>query len=175
MTLAHLNSLDEPGFLAQLDGIVEHSPWVVQRAWAQRPFGTRRALFETLARCIREASSSEQLTLLRAHPELAGQEARAGTMTVESNDEQGRLGLLSLNPADWDRLNTLNQRYRERFGFPFMIALRLHASLASVFEAFERRLPNSAEQERALALTQVCEVMRGRLELLVAEPGGAPA
>lgn len=169
-----LQALDESGFVARLGGVVELSPWVVQRAWQRRPFASREAVFEALAGCIRSAPLDEQLALLRAHPELAGREAVAGTMTPESNAEQGRLGLLALSHDDWERLNALNTRYRERFGFPFLVALRLHDSLTSVFDSFERRLNNDPPQERDEALGQVCEVMRGRLERILAE-AGAPA
>ena len=95
-----------------------------------------------LARAIRQAPRSQQLALLRVHPELAGSEATAGTMTADSNSEQDRLGLLSLHPDDLARLTDLNRRYRERFGFPYVAAMRLHGSLADVFRSFEQRLHN---------------------------------
>lgn len=169
-----LQTIDESGFVERFESVVELSPWVVCGAWQRRPFASREAVLEALVACIRAASPGEQLALLRAHPELAGREAVAGTMTSESNAEQGRLGLLALNHADWTRLNRLNQCYRERFGYPFMVALRLHASLESVFEMFERRLANEPAQEREEALGQVYEVMRGRLEKILSE-AGAPA
>lgn len=166
-----LQALDESGFVERLGSVVELSPWVVRGAWQRRPFASREAVWEALVACIRAASPDAQLALLRAHPELAGREAVAGTMTPESNAEQGRLGLLALNRADWTRLNRLNQCYRERFGYPFMVALRLHASLESVFEMFERRLANAPDQEREEALGQVFEVMRGRLEKILSDVG----
>jgi OHCU decarboxylase len=112
---------------------------------------------------IHGAGEARQLALLRSHPELAGQEARAGTMTPDSQSEQGRLGLLTLDAATVQQIEALNLRYRERFGFPFIVALRLHDSLASVLQTGETRLTNDDHTERHRALQQVCEVMRGRL------------
>jgi 2-oxo-4-hydroxy-4-carboxy-5-ureidoimidazoline decarboxylase len=163
VTLATVNALDETAFGTLLGGVVEHSPWVAQTAWIERPFPSLDALFDALRRSIQQARPARQLALLRVHPELAGSEAVAGTMTTESNEEQGRLGLLSLAPEDFARLTDLNRRYRERFGFPYVAAMRLHRSLADVFHGLEQRLTNDLDTEFPLAIAQVCEVMRGRL------------
>ncbi len=161
-------ALDEARFGELLGPVVEHSPWVARRAWAARPFANPEQLYRALADVILGASEAEQLALLRSHPELAGQEARAGTMTADSQSEQGRLGLLSLDASTVHRIENLNQRYRDRFGFPFIAALRLHSSLASVLQAFDERLRQDDATERGEALQQVCEVMRGRLNQTVA-------
>ena len=164
LTLTSIRALDEDSFVARLGPVVEHSPWVARRARTRGPFATRQALFDALAAEIYGADSTEQLALLRVHPELAGQEARAGSMTADSQSEQGRLGLLRLDAATVRRIEDLNRRYRERFGFPFIAALRLHASLASVLADGESRLNHDDVTERRTALEQVCKVMRGRLE-----------
>ena len=164
-----LSALDESGFMQLLGGVVELSPWVVQQTWKNRPFASREAVFEALRDGILHAPRDAQLALLRGHPELAGREAVAGTMTPESNAEQSRLGLLALSRAELEHLNDLNRRYRERFGMPFVVALRLHPSLHSVFTDFENRLGLSADEELQNALQQVCAVMRGRLEQTLAD------
>jgi 2-oxo-4-hydroxy-4-carboxy-5-ureidoimidazoline decarboxylase len=161
--LSTLSTLDQATFCELLGGVVEHSPWVARQAWSDRPFANLDALYDALARAIRQATRSQQLALLRVHPELAGREATAGTMTADSNSEQGRLGLLNLHTEDLARLSDLNRRYRERFGFPYVAAMRLHGSLADVFRSFEQRLHNDPDTELAVSLLQVCEVMRGRL------------
>lgn len=161
-------ALDEARFGELLGPVVEHSPWVARRAWAARPFANPEQLYRALAEVILGANDAEQLALLRSHPELAGQEARAGTMTPDSQSEQGRLGLLTLDASTVKRIENLNQRYRDRFGFPFIAALRLHATLASVLQAFDERLRQDDATERGEALQQVCEVMRGRLNQTVA-------
>lgn len=169
-----LDSLDEAAFCARLGPVVEHSAWVARQAWASRPFADWASLYDALSRAIHGADEARQLVLLRSHPELAGQEARAGTMTSDSQSEQGRLRLLALDAATVQRIESLNRRYRERFGFPFIAALRLHDSVASVLQAGEARLANDARTERHNALQQVCEVMRGRLAQAVSPPP-APA
>jgi 2-oxo-4-hydroxy-4-carboxy-5-ureidoimidazoline decarboxylase len=176
LTLAEIRTLDEDRFVERLGPMVEHSPWVARRAWGRGPFATRQSLFDALSTEIREAGNDEQLALLRVHPELAGQEARAGSMTADSQSEQGRLGLLRLDASTVRRIEDLNRRYRERFGFPFIAALRLHASLDSVLADGERRLTHDEVTERRIALEQVCEVMRGRLERTVTdEPTPTPS
>ncbi len=163
LPIAALQALDHAGFVARLGGVVEHSPWVVERAWAQAPFACFNGLYDALARCIHDAARPEQIALLRVHPELAGREAVAGTMTPDSRAEQARLGLMALSPQGMARLSALNRTYQARFGFPFVVALRLHDSLASVMLAGEARLAHDLDTELPIALSQVCEVMRGRL------------
>jgi OHCU decarboxylase len=163
LPFAAFKALDQHGFAALLGPVVEHSAWVAAHTWIARPFQDWEALADAMARTLHGADKERQLALLRLHPELAGQEALAGTMTPESQSEQGRLGLMHLSPGAFQRLASLNQRYQARFGFPFIVALRLHASLESVFASLEDRLNNGADTERALALGQVVEVMRGRL------------
>ena len=118
---------------------------------------------------VRAADAAARVGLLRAHPELAGSEAAAGTLTADSTSEQVRLGMHALDPAELARMADLNRRYRERFGIPCIIALRLHADRASVFAEFERRLVGTPAGEEAAALEQVGHITRGRLERLVEE------
>lgn len=174
LTLTELRALDETAFNARLGSVVEHSPWVAERAWSLRPFDSQSALFDAMVSVIRSADAARQLALLCAHPELAGQEAQAGTMTTDSQSEQARLGLLSLDAATVQRIAALNQRYRERFGYPFIAALRLHHTLASVFDAFDQRMAHDETTEHRAALQQICEVMRGRLARVVQPDAPAP-
>lgn len=167
--LADLQALPQAEFEAALAQAVEHAPWVARRAWASRPFEDVDALVRAMRDVILDASAADQIALLRGHPELAGVEARTGRMTADSTTEQGRLGLDRLDTATLDRLQTLNRRYRDRFGHPLVVALRLHADLASVLHEAELRLANAAGAERLLSLQQVCEVMSGRVRRLVGD------
>lgn len=167
-TLDHLNGLDEASFVERLGSTVEHAPWVARAAWQQRPFANTEAVFVAMRAAILAAKPDAQRALLCGHPELAGREAVAGQMTDDSTSEQGRLGLLSLSATQWTQLQSLNQRYRERFGIPLIVALRLHSSLGSVLDSAAARLQHTPEQEWATALDQVCEVMRGRLQRALA-------
>ena len=122
-----------------------------------------------MAAVLRDAPVQTQVALFRLHPELAGAEAVAGRLTDASAGEQGRLGLTRLDPAEFARLDKLNRLYRARFGFPCIIALRLHRDLAGVFAAFEGRIAASPESELTANLEQICDVMRGRLAALLGD------
>ena len=150
--------------MVAVGGVVEHSPWVAERAFVYRPFSGVETLHAALMKCIRDASPDEQVALFNVHPELAGREAVAGTMTADSTGEQGRLGLTALSAAELAELTALNRRYREEFGFPFIAALRLHPNRQSMVTSFRDRIDNPRETEIANAISQIAEIVRGRLE-----------
>jgi chitin deacetylase len=158
-----LGGLDRDGFVAALGGVFEHSPWVARRAWEYRPFASVEALHAAMMRVMHGAGPEEQLALIRAHPELAGREAAEGTLTEDSTSEQGRLGFTALSRAEFERMAELNRRYREKFGFPCIVALRLHRDRASVMAEMERRLANDRATELTNALEQIGHITRGRL------------
>jgi 2-oxo-4-hydroxy-4-carboxy-5-ureidoimidazoline decarboxylase len=161
--LAALNA-DRDAFMAAIGSVVEHSPWVAERAFVYRPFSSVDALHGGLMKCIRDASAEEQIALFKVHPELAGREAIEGQMTAESTGEQGRLGLTALSAAELAELTALNKGYRERFGFPFIAALRLHPDRQSMIGSFRARIENRRELEIANVIDQIAEIVRGRLE-----------
>ncbi|MBR0567300.1 2-oxo-4-hydroxy-4-carboxy-5-ureidoimidazoline decarboxylase [Azoarcus sp. L1K30] len=163
LALEQINALPAAGFVAVLGEVVEHSPWVVERAAAARPFASVWSLHAALQAAMHAATLDERLHLLRGHPELAGREALAGEMTDDSSLEQARLGLTRLQAAELARLTELNRAYRERFGYPFITALRLHPDLVSIFDEMTRRLDNPPTVEMGIALAQIGEVVRGRL------------
>ena len=152
--------------LAEVRGVFEHSPWVAERAWLRGPFGSVDALHAAMMDVVRAASREEQLALVRAHPELAGREAAERTLTHDSSTEQGRLGFTALSKKELLEIAALNRNYREKFGFPCIVALRLHSSRASVIEEMRRRLGNNGETELRNALEQIGHITRGRLEKL---------
>ena len=167
ITLAQLNAMDQRKFESTLGGVVEHSPWVVRSVWSRRPFHSLSELASALTGVILEAGTEQQMKLLAAHPEFAGQEAIAGTMTTESTSEQGLLGLNALAQSQHGRLININRVYRQRFCFPLIIALRVHDNLESVFLEAERRLGHDKTTELRLAMDQVGLVIQGRLESLI--------
>ena len=118
---------------------------------------------------VAEASLDEKLALIRAHPELAGREAEEGALTADSSSEQGRLGFTALARDEFLQMQDLNRAYREKFGFPCIVALRLHASRESVIAEMQRRLGNNAQTELHNALEQIGHITRGRLDRLCAE------
>src|SRR5882672_4965330 len=160
---------DKQAFVARFGGVFEHSPWVAERVWHKRPFASAEALHREMMHAVRNARSAEILALVRAHPELAGREAKAGELTADSSGEQGRLGFTSLGRDEFLKMQAINRAYREKFGFPCIVALRLHATRQSVVAEMERRLGNNAEQELANALEQIGHITRGRLQKLFGE------
>ena len=145
-----------------LGGIFEDSPWVAERAWETRPFRTVEELHAAMCAVVTRASRGERLALLRAHPDLAGKAARAGAMSASSVAEQAGAGLDRLTDDELARFERLNAAYRERFGFPFIIAVRRHDK-GAIFAAFERRLQNTVEQEIDGALEHVFDITGMRL------------
>jgi 2-oxo-4-hydroxy-4-carboxy-5-ureidoimidazoline decarboxylase len=165
-SIQELNTVSPRVYMEALGGIVEHSPWVAERAFLKRPFAAVGDLHAKLMDCVRAASVAEKVALFNQHPELAGREAVAGSMTESSTSEQARLGLDRLPPAQFERLSRLNRAYRERFGFPFIAAVRLHGDLESLLGQFEARLRNDAETEMDVAVQQISEIVFGRLTTL---------
>ena len=166
-TLNTVNTADLGGFVVLLGGVFEHSSWIAERAWGERPFGSLEALHGAMLRVVRAASRDAQIALVRAHPELAGREASSGELTADSSSEQGRLGFTALDRDELERIAHINRAYREKFGFPCIVALRLHRDRNSVLAEMERRLANNADTELANALDQIGYITRGRLEKLL--------
>jgi OHCU decarboxylase len=120
-------------------------------------------LHDALMRAARSMSRNEKLDLIKAHPEIAGREAVAGTLTPDSTSEQDRLGFTALTRAELDRVSELNRRYREKFGFPVIVALALHTTRDTVISEMERRISNDVETEIDNALEQIGHITRARV------------
>ena len=142
-----------------MNALFEHSPWVEARADARPSSGDRHA---DLMAVVQDAAPEEQLALIRAHPELAGKAAVDGSLTQASAAEQASAGLDRLTQAEFDRFHALNTAYREKFGFPFIICVRL-TDKAGILAAMERRLANDRDTEITTALEQIGEIVRLRL------------
>lgn len=166
-SMAAIDALTRAEFVGLLGGIFEHSPWVAEGVADRRPFATVDALHAAMRSVVEAAPRERKLALLNAHPELAGREARAGSLTASSTAEQARAGLDALSAAEVQRIAELNAAYRARFGFPFIVAVRDHTK-ASIFATFEARLAHDPETEFAEALRQVYRITRLRLDTLAA-------
>jgi beta-ureidopropionase / N-carbamoyl-L-amino-acid hydrolase len=162
ISLDRLNALAPADFVAALGGIFEHSPWVAERAAAARPFRSSAQLLDAMRAIVFAASSEEQLALIRAHPELAGKAAIRNELTVESTREQKGAGLDSCTPDEFARLHELNTAYRDRFAFPFIIAVKGHTP-ASIIRAMEQRLRHDVAVEQRTALEQIGRIAGFRL------------
>ena len=170
-TLSDLNTCEPAAFVETLRGIYEHSPWIPERAAAQRPFASIAALKFALQGAVTAASVDEQLGLIRAHPELAGKAAIAGKLTAESTGEQAKSGLNLCSAAEFAALHGLNADYNAKFGFPFILAVKgptgQGLTREAVIETFSRRLKNQRPDEMAECLRQIHRIAEIRINELL--------
>lgn len=159
-----LNALPSDAFVARLGGIYEHSPWIAERTYAARPFASVDALHATMQAAMLQASPEEQLALVRAHPELLGR-LEAAELTAASRSEQAGAGLDRCTAEQKTRMRALNDRYREKFGFPFIVAVK-GLDWAGIITSMESRLAHDREAELATALSEIGRIARFRLEAL---------
>lgn len=169
VTLAEINAAATERCVALLSVVVERAPWLLRDVPDARPFGDVDAVADAVEAAIRDADAEARLRLLRGHPELAGDEALAGTMTAESRDEQGRLGLTTPTRQARDRLTAVNEAYRDRFGWPYVVALHRIPDLGALLADAERRLRGAPRVEIHLALNEVVSVMRARCRRLIVD------
>ncbi|WP_428374707.1 2-oxo-4-hydroxy-4-carboxy-5-ureidoimidazoline decarboxylase [Lichenicoccus sp.] len=162
--LAALSGLDPQSFSARLGHVFERSAWVADHAWAARPFASVEALHAAMVQAVREAGPDAVLALLRRHPELAA----PGRLTAASAAEQGGIGLTDLDSMAVVAFEDTNRRYRERFGFPFIIAVRGQRDPSAILAAMQRRLANAPDQEYETAFGEVARIARYRLDDIVA-------
>ncbi|WP_250472179.1 2-oxo-4-hydroxy-4-carboxy-5-ureidoimidazoline decarboxylase [Caballeronia sp. GAFFF1] len=167
-TLEKLNSMPADAFVTVLAGIFEHSPWVAEIAAKKRPFSSVDELHATMSQAVEAAGEEKQLALINAHPELAGKAAVRGELTAESTREQSGAGLNLCAQEEFDKLQALNTAYREKFGFPFILAVRgydRHGIIAN----FEARVNHDRAQELRTSLDQIYRIARFRLDDLIAQ------
>jgi 2-oxo-4-hydroxy-4-carboxy-5-ureidoimidazoline decarboxylase len=164
--MAAINAMDRAAFVEKFGGIFENSSWVAEQAWARRPFADVDTMHAAMVDVAKFASAPRQLALLQAHPDLAGKEAKAGAMTASSVTEQASAGLNALSKEEMTQVSDLNAAYKAKFGFPFIIAVRMHSKEGIFFE-FSRRLRNDTATEYANDLQNVYAITRLRLAKLL--------
>jgi 2-oxo-4-hydroxy-4-carboxy-5-ureidoimidazoline decarboxylase len=162
LKLAEVNALDPELFTIRLRPVFEHSPWIAARTAKARPFGSREELHAALSRTVHGAREDEKLALIRAYPDPVGD----AVLTNESRTEQESAGLADLSAEEIERFQDLNRRYREKFGFPFVICVRLN-NKDSILQAFAKRLENSRVEEIETALGEICKIAELRLRDLI--------
>lgn len=162
MTLAALNSADRAAFTAALGHLFEHSPWVAEETWPQRPFRDEAHLHAALCATMRGATRERQRALIQAHPDLAGRLAQQDKLTRDSAKEQASAGLGGLAAEELAEFKRLNEAYRARFGFPFIVCARL-SNKAAILAAMQARAGNSADEEFQTALSEIAKIAQLRL------------
>ena len=154
-------------FVERFGDIFEHSPQITERTHRMRltaEHDSPETLHAAFMQTVLAMSHDEKLALIKAHPELAGHEAAGGTLTRDSIGEQGRLGFTALTRAELERISDINRRYREKFGFPCIVALALHGTRDTVIAEMDRRVSNDVQTELANALEQIGHITRRRLD-----------
>lgn len=164
-----LNKADKQAFLAALGAVYEHAPWVAEAALASRPFKGVAELHAAMERAVRNAAPDRQIALMKGHPDLAGKAARAGDVTAESAAEQAGAGLNRLTEVEYAQFHKLNDAYKARFGFPFIVCVRRHGK-ESILREFERRLADSPEAELRTAVEEITRIAALRLDEKVSAP-----
>ena len=164
--MATINGLDRLAFVQKFGGIFENSPWVAEQASDKRPFANVDAMHAAMVEVAKLAPAPRQLALLQSHPDLAGKEAQAGGMTASSVTEQASAGLNALSKDEMTQISDLNAAYKRKFGFPFIIAVRMHTKEGILFD-FHHRLQNDTVTEYANDLQNVYAITRLRLAKLL--------
>jgi len=163
LTLTQVNALDRTSFVAALGHLFEGTPWIVEVAWDARPFATLDTLQNALVAVMYAAPVERQVALIRAHPDLVGRAALAGTLTPASTGEQAAAGLDSLTSDEIATFTRLNDEYRERFSFPFVICARENKK-ESILAGFAQRLTHTRDEEITTALGEIAKICRLRLQ-----------
>lgn len=162
--IAQLNQMSQEAFVDALGTVFEQTPAIAYQAWCQRPFANRMELHQRMVHAVKAMSQQEQLALIQAHPDL-GSKAKMAEASVQ---EQAGVGLDRLSPSEYERFQTLNRAYKDKFGFPFIVAVKNHTK-DSILEAFERRLKNTVEAEKEQALAEIFQIAQFRLLQLIDE------
>jgi N-carbamoyl-L-amino-acid hydrolase len=170
--LDELNQLASPQFVATLEGIFEHSPWIAERAAVRRPFGSRLQLLDAMRAVVDAATPVEQLALINAHPKLGARGRPRQQLTQASSREQRRAGLDACSDEEFAHLERVNADYTASFGFPFILAVRGHDP-GSIIAQMERRLRHDPAQEIRTALREIALIAGYRLADVVASSAAA--
>jgi 2-oxo-4-hydroxy-4-carboxy-5-ureidoimidazoline decarboxylase len=166
VSLSDLNAYGKADFVAHLANVFEYSPWIAEQAADARPFAGVNALFAAMKSVVERATEEKRLTLIKTHPDLANKTQRAAGLTAESHAEQNSVGLDRLSDAEFAAFERVNDAYRSKFGFPYIICVRRHTK-DSILRDFERRLPNDAAAEINASIAEICRIAALRLDQLV--------
>src|SRR6202045_879069 len=164
--LSDLNACSNSDFVTALANIFEYSPWIAEQAASSRPFAGIGPLFDAMKAAVDRAPSELRLALIQAHPDLANKTQRAAGLTAESNAEQNSVGLDRLSDAEYEAFERVNNAYRSKFGFPYIVWVRRHTR-DSILRDFERRLPHDAKTEAQTSILGVFRIAALRLDQLV--------
>ncbi len=162
------SQISEDQFMNRFGGVYEHSPWVAAGVWQRgldKTTDSPDALADRMASEVEAADEQRQMSLIRAHPDLGGRAAIAGELTAESAREQAGAGLDACTPEQFRRLQALNDAYVEKFGFPFIVAVK-GMQRDDILSSMAERVENDADTERRRALDEIHRIARFRLHAM---------
>lgn len=163
MTLDELNAMEQQPFTEALGTIFENSPWVAEKAWESKPFSSREELHEAMLGAVRFSPQEIRIKLFRAHPDLAAR-IKMGDHSVR---EQQGAGLDQLSPEEYEWFSAQNRFYTEKFGFPFILAVK-GKTKDDIKASMAERVHHTQEQEEARALNEIGKITGFRLADLLA-------
>jgi N-carbamoyl-L-amino-acid hydrolase len=167
ITLARINTSPPDVAAKMLDGLYEHTPWIVGQAMAQRPFKSLAHLKHVMAVVLDEAGDEAKKDLIRAHPELAGKAMVSNTLTAESTNEQQKAGLTQCTHDEFALIQKLNTDYNAKFGWPFILAVRgprgVGLSKRQIIDTFQRRVHGHPDFELAECIRNIHRIAEIRL------------
>lgn len=157
--------MTEAVFVDTFGGIYEHSPWVARETWQRgldEDHDTVVGLSAAMAATVDAADDDTKLTLIRAHPDLAGRAAVGDGLSEASSREQAGAGIDRCNAEEYERFQSMNNAYKRQFGFPFIMAVK-GADRHAILAAFEERLENSQDDEFQRAMAEIHRIAAFRL------------
>ncbi|MCM3599865.1 2-oxo-4-hydroxy-4-carboxy-5-ureidoimidazoline decarboxylase [Robertmurraya korlensis] len=161
-TISHINDTNLDEFMNITHGIFEHSPWIAQVAFSEKPFSSLHHLHQCMVEIVKRASTEQQLALIKAHPNLG----ERISMTNHSTEEQKGAGLQNLTNEEYEQFIKTNQEYMEKFGFPFILAVR-GKNKHEIYKAMNIRISSNKEMEFETALTEIFKIALLRLEEII--------
>jgi 2-oxo-4-hydroxy-4-carboxy-5-ureidoimidazoline decarboxylase len=165
-SLSDLNACSKADFVAALANIFEYSPWIAEQVASARPFAGVNRLFDAMKVAVDRAPPELRVALIKAHPDLANKTQRAAGLTAESSAEQDSVGLDRLSNAEYEAFERVNNAYRAKFGFPYIVCVRRHTK-DSILRDFERRVPNDAKTEIQKSIEEIFRIAALRVDQLV--------
>ncbi|UGB32099.1 2-oxo-4-hydroxy-4-carboxy-5-ureidoimidazoline decarboxylase [Metabacillus sp. B2-18] len=162
VSIKQLNNVSHSNFIDMLKDIFEHSPWIPERTWDCRPFSTVEDLHGKMIGRVNEASDEEKLRLIHAHPNLGTRLA----MSNSSVQEQTNAGLSELTAEEYEHFSLLNKRYMEKFGFPFIMAVKGRTK-DEIYSFMEKRISHGEKGEFETALLEIEKIALFRLRELI--------
>ena len=173
MSVDQVNQMDRDQFVDTFGGLFQGPPWIAEQAEAARPFEDVYDLRKAFHDALFEAPAEQQLELIKQYPDLAGVATREGRLSGRSSMDQAYAGLNQLDSDEYTTFDTLTRAYKEKFGFPLIVAVRENTK-ETILRSGNARLQNAPAAEQATALVEIAKIANLRLLDIVEEPVDRP-